>query len=65
MAQGVHRHPLVDLGLLRRHAAGATELASGERVDRVLAGEEPAPGQHLAAGVGLPPPHAQQLEQGR
>ncbi len=43
---------------------GPAELAGGERIDRVPAGEQPAPGQHHPALVPGPPPGAQQIEQG-
>src|SRR6266446_6657503 len=42
MAQGVRRHPLGNLGHLRRGVAGARELACRHRADPVLAGEQPA-----------------------
>ena len=53
MPQGMQRYPFVDARLIRRAMAGAVELARGERVDGVLAGEQPAVGQHLAARVAL------------
>ncbi len=43
---------------------GPAELAGGERIDRLLAGEQPAAGQHHPALAPGPPPGAQQIEQG-
>ena len=42
VAQGVHRHPLVDLGRSRRGMYRTVELAGAQRVDRVLSRKQPA-----------------------
>ena len=41
--QRVRRHALGDLGRLRRRVAGAVELTRGDRVERIVAREQPAP----------------------
>ncbi len=43
---------------------GPAELAGGERIDRLLAGEQPTAGQHHPVLAPGPPPGAQQIEQG-
>ena len=42
---------------------GPAELAGGERIDRLLAREQPAAGQHHPVVAPGPPPGAQQIEQ--
>jgi len=42
--QGVQRNPFFDLCLGGSHVTGAVELTGAQRVDRVLAGEQPAIG---------------------
>jgi hypothetical protein len=56
----MQRYALVDLGDPRRGMAGAVELARGERVHSVLAGEQPA----LRSGQ-LPPSPQQDREMRR
>src|SRR4051794_14292440 len=57
VAQRVRRDPLGDRGPLSGGMDGPVELTRGERVDRVLSGEEP----HLRPGD--PPPVPQELEE--
>jgi hypothetical protein len=63
--QGVHRDPLVQLGVGRGGMHGAVELPGAHRVNDVLTGEQPAAVEHLALGTGHAPPSAQPLEQHR
>ena len=57
--QGVHRHPLVDLGELGGGVDGPVELPCAERLDRVQPRKQPAAVEHLALGAGDLPPDAQ------
>ena len=52
MPKGMQRDPLGDPGRLGGGVSGAVELALGQWVDGVLAREQPAVGQHLAAREG-------------
>jgi hypothetical protein len=44
---------------------GTVELARGDRIERIHAGEQPAAVEHLPLRPGHPPPGAQPLEQQR
>ena len=57
-------HRLADASRLPGVMEGPAELAGGEWIDRLLAGEQPAPGQHHPPFVPGPPPGAKQIEQG-
>ena len=56
--QGVHRHPLVDLGELGGSVDGPVELPCAERLDRVQPRKQRAAVEHLALGASDFPPDA-------
>ncbi len=53
----------VDPGRLPGAIKGTTELAGGERIDRVLAWKQPAARQHHAPLAGRQPPGPQQVQE--
>ena len=65
MPQGMHRNTLVDLRDRGGGMDGPVELAGAQGFDGVQARKQPAAIEHLALGVGNPPPDAQAFEQYR